>query len=101
MNAPIVRNSSVVINTSNALACPRVMIGYKRTQIIITNTSAAAVATIAKGATVAVAGSGIRLPPNGSYLESSDSGFSCWQDEVQVIADAAGTIAVVEQLERI
>jgi type IV secretory pathway TrbD component len=96
---PLCRNSSVTISTSNAIACDKVMIGYKRTQVIITNTSAAAVATVSKGSVAAVAGAGIRLPPNASYLESSDSGFRCWQGEIQVIADAAGTVAVVEQLE--
>lgn len=94
-----VRNSSVTIGTASVQACLAVMGGYKRTQLIITNTSAAAVATIAKSKVAAVAGYGIRLPPNGSYLESSDSGFTCWQDEIQVIADAAGSVAVVEQLE--
>lgn len=101
MGQQIVRNSSVTISGTTARACLAVMIGYKRTQLIITNTSAAAVATITKGDQAAVAGAGIRLPPNGSYLESTDSGFNCWQGEVQVIADAAGTVAVVETLESV
>jgi len=100
MAIPLVRNASVTISTSNAIAAKKVQIGYKRTQLIVTNTSAAAVVTLCKADDqLAVAGAGIRLPPNGSYLESSDSGFTCWQGEVQAIADAAGTIAVVEQLE--
>ncbi len=97
----IVRNGSVTIGATTTRACMAVMVGYKRTQLIITNTSAAAVATIVKGNQAAVANAGIRLPPNGSYLESTDSGFMCWQGEVQVIADAAGTVAVVETLERV
>ncbi len=97
--AQIVRNSSVTIGTTTARACMAVMVGYKRSQLIITNTSAAAIATIAKGDNAAVAGYGIRLPPNGAYLESTDGGFNCWQGEVQIIADAAGTVAVVETLE--
>jgi len=99
--AQISRSASVTIGTATAQALEKVMGGYKRVQLVITNTSAAAVATITKGVTAAVAGSGIRLPPNGSYLESTDSGFTCWQDEIQVIADAAGTVAVVETLESV
>jgi len=99
MGESIAKNSSVTIGATSVRACDCVTIGYKRTQIIITNTSAAAVATIAKGLNPAVAGYGIRLPPNGSYLESTDSGFTCWQGEIQVIADVGGSVAVVEQLE--
>ncbi len=95
----LVRNSSVTIGAATVQACSKVMLGYRRAQLIITNTSAAAVATIALGDIAAVAGAGIRLPPNGSYLESTDSGFMCWQGAIQIIADAAGTAAVVERLE--
>ena len=100
LTVPIVRNSSVAVSTANAIACNKVSGGYKRTQLCITNTSAAAVVTICKGdEQLAVAGAGVRIPPNGAYFESSDSGFTCWQGEVQAIADAVGTVAVVEQLE--
>jgi len=101
MTIPISRNASVTVSATSTQALAKVMGGYKRTQIVITNTSATAVVTIAKGLVAAVAGSGIRLPPNGNYWESSDSGFTCWQEEVQVIADGAGTVAVVEQLEKV
>jgi len=99
MTQTISRNASVSVSATSTQAANKVMGGYVRTQIIITNMSAAAIVTITKGIMPAVAGSGIRLPPNGSYLESSDSFFRCWQDEIQVVADAAGTVAVVEQLE--
>lgn len=92
------RSGSVSVSASSVQACNKVQGGFRRMQLIITNTSAAAVVTISKGLNAAVAGSGIRLPPNGSYLESTDSGFICWQDEIQAVADAAGTIAVVETL---
>ena len=100
MGAQISRNSSVTIGATSTQAVDKVSGGYRRIQLVITNTSAAAVATISKGGTAAVAGYGIRLPPNGSYLESTDSGFTCWQEQIQVIADAAGTVAVVETLEQ-
>jgi len=96
---PIVRNSSVSVSATSAEACNLVQGGYKRTMVVITNTSATAVVTIALGDLAAVAGSGIRLPPNGYWWQSSDSGLTCWQGHIQAVADAAGTIAVVEQLE--
>lgn len=100
LGVPLVRNSSVTISTANVTAAKKVSGGYKRVQLIITNTSAAAIVTLCKADDqLAVVGAGVRLPPNGAYFESSDSGFTCWQGEIQAIADAAGTIAVVEQLE--
>ena len=95
------RSSSVSVSAISTQACNKVMGGYKRTQLIITNTSAAAVVTISKGSNAAIAGAGVRLPPNGSYLESTDGGFLCWQEEVQIVADAAGTVAVVETLQEV
>jgi hypothetical protein len=99
MGPPICRNGTVTTSTASTQACNKVMNGYRRSQLIITNTSTVAVLTISKGANAAVAGYGIRIPPNGAYFESTDSGFQCWQDEIQVVADAAGSCAVVEQLE--
>jgi len=92
------RQSSVTTGTSSTQAANKVMIGWRRSQLIITNTSATAVVTIAFGTAAAVQGAGIRIPPNGSYLESTDGSFECWQDEVQVVSDAAGTVAVVERM---
>jgi hypothetical protein len=68
----------------------------KRTQLIITNTSAAAIATIVKGDVAAVANAGVVLQPNGVYVESTDGGYTCWQGAVQVVGSAAGSVAVVE-----
>lgn len=96
----ISRAGSVTVSATTTQACNRVVGGYTRTQLVITNTSAAAVVTLTKGMNAAIAGEGIRLSPGSSYLESTDSGFMCWQDEIQVVADAAGTVAVVETLAR-
>jgi hypothetical protein len=68
----------------------------KRTMFVITNTDAAAVVTICKGVAAAEADAGIRLLPSGYYFESNESGFECWQGPIQVIADAGGTVSVVE-----
>jgi len=99
-NPSICRSGSVTTSSTSTQACNRVMRGYKRTQLVITNTSTTATVTISKGLLAAIAGYGIRLPPNGAYFESSDGSYTCWQDEIQVISDVAGTVAVVEQLER-
>ena len=94
----ISRSGSVAVSATTAQVCNKVVGGFFRTQLIITNTSAAAVVTITKGMNAAIAGEGIRLSPGSSYLESTDSGFLCWQDEIQAVADAAGTVSVVETL---
>jgi hypothetical protein len=89
-------NRSVTTSGTSTQAVTEVTGGMKRTQLIITNTSAAAVVTIAKGDTVAVAGVGIRLQPNSAYVEATDGGYVCWQGNVQVVSDVAGSVAVVE-----
>jgi hypothetical protein len=88
--------SSVTIGASSVQAIPDRSGILKRTQLVITNTSAASVATITKGNVVAVAGVGIILQPNGTYIESTDGGYVCWQGPVQVVGNGAGTISVVE-----
>lgn len=91
MPTDLPRNDLVSVGTSSVTALqPCVAAGLRRTQMIITNSSAAAVVTIAKGDTAAIANKGIPLQPNGTYVEADDSGFRCWQGPVQVIASAAG-----------
>jgi hypothetical protein len=96
---PLARNDSMAVSATSDQMCNVVQGGYKRTMVIITNTSATAVVTVALGDLAAVAGSGIRLPPNGNWWQSSDSGLTCWQGQIQAVADAAGTVGIVEQLE--
>lgn len=91
--------SSVTISATSVEAVPVRAGILKRTQLIVTNTSAAAVATITKGNVVAVSGVGIQLQPNGTYVESTDGGYTCWQGPVQVVGTAAGTISVVESFD--
>lgn len=69
----------------------------KRVAFIVTNTSAAAVVTIALQDSAAVAGQGVRLQPNGVFSQSTDGGMTCWQGAVQAISDVAGSVAIVEQ----
>lgn len=90
------RNSSVSVSTTSTEALSTYNV--KRKMFAITNTSTTAVITIAKGDVAAVAGAGIRLQPNGTYFESNDQGFVCWQGAIQVVADASGTIGVTETI---
>lgn len=76
--------------------------GLRRTQLIIINTSAAAVVTLRKGSLPVISKQGIILNGgiNAPYLESTDSGFTCWQGAVQAITDGgAGTASIVETFE--
>ena len=67
---------------------------------MITNTSAAAVVTIIKSDVPAVAaGSGIVLQPNGTYFESTNDKFTCWQGAVQAVSNVAGTVGITESFE--
>jgi hypothetical protein len=97
------RNSEYTLSATSGEALSGVSSTYslKRTQFIITNTSAVAVATITKGTTPAVANQGIILQPNGSYLESTDSGFTCWQGAIQAVGTGAGSLAIVETFESV
>lgn len=91
---------NATLSTTSLEILPQVSgTGYKRTQIIITNTTAGLVATIIKGSNSAVNGQGIILQPNGSYVEASDGGFTCWQGAVQGICTGAGTLSIVETKE--
>jgi len=95
----VTQNSSSSVSATSTQVLPAVTGAMQRSQFIITNTSAAAIVTIAKGEVSATAGAGIRLSPGSSYLESTDSGFKCWQGAVQAVADAAGTIAIVQSFQ--
>jgi len=90
-------NASASVSTTSAEILNKP--NYLRKALIVTNTSSSAVVTLAKGDVAAVAGAGIRLQPNSSYIESTDSGFTCWQGAIQAVADGAGTVAIVETYE--
>jgi hypothetical protein len=90
-------NQSVTTGATSVQAVPSRSGNLRRTQIIITNTSAAAIVTIAKGDSAAVSSVGIRLNPGGIYGEADDGGYGCWQGAIQVISDVAGTVSVTEQ----
>jgi len=95
-----VQNSSATVGlTSVVVMPPRNSSQEERIQLILTNTSTTQTITVALGDLPAVAGVGIRLPPNGVYAESTDARFECWQGSIQAIADAAaGSLGVVERM---
>jgi len=90
-------NNTLNVGTSSVEALS--LYNRKRTVFALTNTGAT-VLTIAKGDVAAVAGSGIILQPSASMIESTDSGFTCWQGAIQVIGNGAGgTLAISETFE--
>jgi len=94
-----VQNKSVSVSTASVNVMGNVRMDSERVQLVITNTSATQTITIAIGDFAAVAGVGIKLPPNGVYAESTDNYFVCWQGNIQAISDAAGgTLGVVERV---
>jgi len=94
------RTESVAVGTSSVKAADIASPSAKRTQIIIVNTSTTAKITLAKSGNAAVAGAGIVLNPSGTYAESTDGGYKCYQGMINAISDiAGGTIAVTETLE--
>jgi len=94
--AQTTRNASVAVTTTSVKICDAAPPGLERVQIVITNVDTSDVVTITKGDTPAVALAGIILNPNVAYLESNDSGFQCWQGQIQGVSSATGNIAVVE-----
>jgi hypothetical protein len=92
------RDDVFTINsTANVTLAPEVNKGSKRSQFIICNTSTTQKITIVKKALNAVAGSGIVLNPSGSYGESTDSGFKCYQGAINSIADVDGATATITE----
>jgi hypothetical protein len=89
-------HKSETITTASKQILPRIIGGLTRTQLIITNTSTTATATITKGETIAVAGQGVVLQPNQSYIEATDGGYICFQGEVQAVGSANGTLSITE-----
>jgi len=84
------RNDTVTVAaTPTLIAMPR----RKRTTIYITNNGTTAV-TIVKDNLPVVSGSGLIIAPNGgTWVETNETGFTCWQGLIHGIV-AAGTAAV-------
>jgi len=94
------RNESIPVDTSSVMIADLVPKSTKRTQLIVINTSTTAKITIVKSDQAAVAGAGIVLNPSGSFAESTDSGYKCYQGKMSAISDVAGgTISIVESYE--
>jgi len=92
-------NGTVTISTTSVEAIPNRQ--TRRTSFLIVNTSAAAIATIAKGDIAAVANQGIVLQPTGIYSESNGDNFTCWQGAIQIVGSGAGSCALVETYEEV
>lgn len=91
------RNQSLTIN-----AAAQTIVSYpqKRKAFYLRNVSTGGqVITITLSDTLpAVAGTGIILNVNDSYVEATDSGFIAWDGHIKAIASAiGGTLAVMER----
>jgi hypothetical protein len=75
--------------------------GLKRTQILITNIGTGVVTLVKASNVIAVANQGIILQPQGTYFESSETGFTCWQGAIQAVTTINGDVAIVEMLENV
>lgn len=72
----------------------------RRMQFQIVNTDASATVWVLKGPGTAAVNVGTPLAPNGGFMiESSDSGFQCWQGEIQAISTGATNISISEMTE--
>ena len=99
MENQYVENDTATVGTSSVTLFKRVLLGQKRIEFAITNTSSTQDVYIFMGNIAAVSGSGIKLTPNTSFIQSTDAGSSCWQGEVQCIASAAaGSVAIMQRI---
>ena len=101
MRAQFVANNIANVGVTSAQILPARSGALKRTQLIITSTSTGSIITIAKGNSPAISLQGITLRGDilQGYIESTDSGFTCWQGAIQAIADVAGNLSIVETFE--
>lgn len=91
------RNTTQSVSSTSSEICPNRW--GKRKSIIITNTSAAAKVTLAKGDFPATAGQGIGpLQPTATWAEGSDQQIKCWQGAIQAVSDVAGSVSISEEL---
>lgn len=92
----IARSNAITksVNTTAVELLPTRLGRTRRTQFIVTNSSATTL-TLSKGETV-TAGQGLVLYQNQTYIESDDAGFDCWQGAVYAVASAATTAVAVE-----
>jgi len=89
------RNELVAVTAASTTILSDVSGAGGRQQFLIRNlsTDATDIFTIVLGNQQAVANQGIVLRQYESYGEANDSGFLCWQGQVQIISAAAvGTV---------
>lgn len=99
MGNQVSRSASVAVSTTSTQVIPVCPPGMRRVSWSVQNTSVAAVVSVSKGINKAVAGEGVVLQITGTDGESNSEGFTCWQDPIQAVANAAGTVAIQETYE--
>lgn len=87
-------NSKATIGTSSE----RVLPSSKRNVLVLTNISTAGQKiTVVQGNVAAILNEGIILSPGQSWIDADNSGYTCWEGEIQAISDAAGGILAISE----
>lgn len=98
--AQYVMNDSATVGTSSSTLLRQVLLGQKRIEFCITNTSSTQDVYLFMGDQAATSGAGVKLTPNTSFIQSTDAGSTCWQGQLQCIASAAaGSVAIMQRIE--
>lgn len=95
-----VRNEILAVGVTSVQVMPQRLSMNKRKVILVRNTSddATKIITVNLGANPAVASKGIVLRQNESFMDSSETGYECFQGIITAIcAAAAGQLSIVER----
>jgi hypothetical protein len=88
------RNDLIAVGTSSIQLCP----ARARSEIVITNTSAAAQTLTLSFGSQAVNNVGIPLKPFSVYYASNTTGFNVYQGDIYIVSDgAAGQVSIFER----
>ena len=96
------RNETLAVGTSSVVASQKRALnpGQKRKNIVIRNTSpnATDTITIALGFTQAVANNGIVLRQYDTWMDTTESGYECYQGVISAIcATGTGQLSIFER----
>lgn len=89
-----IRNSTITTGASSVQ-----VLDENIHRIAYSITALTSAASVCKGVAAAVANTGIVLQPNSTLTESDTENFMCWRGAIQVIAAAAGTVAISEVID--
>lgn len=96
----VARNETVAVTTSSSIISDKRNDANPRKVILIRNVSLAVadIITVNLGAQQAVANTGIILKQGESFIDSTDSGYTCFQGSLTAIcATANGQLSIMER----